>query len=70
MGTIGVNTTLYLANPPEGQVRYGMDKAPSRQGELIAVGVATTIIAATTVGLRLFVRLSIVRSRISLDDCQ
>ncbi|KAI0123953.1 hypothetical protein BJ170DRAFT_711822 [Xylariales sp. AK1849] len=58
----------YLALPPTGQLRYGMDAAPTRRGELIAMGVATTVVAATTVGLRLFTRLQIMRGYLGVDD--
>lgn len=59
---------LYLGSPPPGEIRYGMDNAPTRKGQLIAMGVATTVVATITVALRLFTRISIVRGRVSPDD--
>lgn len=61
---------LYLGSPPPGEIRYGMDNAPTRKGQLIAMGVATTVVATITVALRLFTRISIVRGRVSPDDCK
>lgn len=65
-----MSADYYLTSPPAGQVRYGLDNAPNRKTEMIAVGVVTTVIAATTVGLRLFTRVRIVPRTVSLDDCK
>ncbi|KAF7536434.1 hypothetical protein G7054_g4577 [Neopestalotiopsis clavispora] len=68
MATTSNDSAQYLASPPEGQVQYGMDNGPNRKGELIAMAVVTTVVATTTVALRLFTRITIVRGRVSPDD--
>lgn len=70
MATTSNDSAQYLASPPEGQVQYGMDNGPNRKGELIAMAVVTTVVATTTVALRLFTRITIVRGRVSPDDCK
>lgn len=70
MGTIGISTDGYLADPPLGEVRLGMLKGPTRQWQLVVAAVVTASIASLTVGLRLFTRMQIVRGKVSVDDCE
>ena len=60
---------VYLAEPPAGEVRSLTDP-PSRFHNLLAVAVATTVIAAVAVCVRFYTRIHIVGGRISLDDCE
>lgn len=65
-----MSTDYYLTDPPTGQIRYGLDHAPTLRYELIVVGVVTTLLSAITLGLRLFTRIRIVPGTISADDCK
>ncbi|RYO84984.1 hypothetical protein DL766_009415 [Monosporascus sp. MC13-8B] len=58
---------VYLGNPPPGEVR-SLTEPPTRQPEILAVGIATTCIAAVVVCLRFYTRLTIVRESITIDD--
>ncbi|RYP92534.1 hypothetical protein DL770_001292 [Monosporascus sp. CRB-9-2] len=58
---------VYLGDPPPGEVRSLTDP-PTRQSELLGVGIATTCIAAVAVCLRFYTRLRIVRESITIDD--
>lgn len=54
-----------MAEPPAGQVRHS---GATLQPELIASGVATTMIALVTVSLRIFTRIKIVHKGLYVDD--
>ncbi|RYP69772.1 hypothetical protein DL771_005881 [Monosporascus sp. 5C6A] len=58
---------IYVGDPPPGQVRSLTDP-PTRQSEMLAVGIATTCVAAVAVCLRFYTRLRIVRESITIDD--
>ncbi|RYP30056.1 hypothetical protein DL767_006407 [Monosporascus sp. MG133] len=58
---------VYLGDPPPGEVRSLTDP-PTRRSEILAVGIATTCIAAVAVCLRFYTRLRIVRESIAIDD--
>lgn len=58
---------VYLSEPPAGEIR-SLINPPTRQNELLAAGISTTLIAALAVGVRFFTRVRIVGGRINIDD--
>lgn len=59
---------VYYAEVPPGQVRTPVNP-PTRQGELMAAGIATVIIAGVAVFLRLYTRVRVVKTGLNPDDC-
>lgn len=64
MDTSGVK---YMIEPPPGQVR---GSGATLQPELIASGVATTMVALIVVSLRIFTRTKVVHNGLHIDDCE
>ncbi|KAF5021270.1 hypothetical protein F66182_6668 [Fusarium sp. NRRL 66182] len=60
--------TVYVMEPPEGQVRTLID-LPSSGGGVLPAGVATTIISLIAVCLRVFTRKHVVKGVLGADDC-
>lgn len=60
---------LWAAEVPEGQIRHTTD-LPSRQVQIIVVGVVAMTIGIVALALRLFTRLRILRKRLTTADCE
>ncbi|KAI0024940.1 hypothetical protein F4780DRAFT_484212 [Xylariomycetidae sp. FL0641] len=58
---------LYYQEPPPGQVRTPSNP-PNKAADLMAAGIATTIIAGLSVGLRVYTRLQVVQGGLNADD--
>lgn len=58
----------YYADVPPGQVRTPVNP-PTRQGQLMAAGITTLLIAGVAVSLRLYTRVRVVKTGLSPDDC-
>lgn len=60
---------LWAAEVPDGQIRHTTN-LPSRQAQIIVVGVVAMTIGVIALALRLFTRLRILRKRLTNADCE
>lgn len=60
--------SVYMAEPPNGQSRQ--PNPPTLHPQLTASAIILTVVAAIAVGLRIFTRVSVIQSGISIDDCK
>lgn len=60
---------LWAAEVPAGQVRHTTN-LPSRQAQIVVVGVVAMTIGILALALRLFTRLRILRKRLTTADCE
>lgn len=60
---------VYYADVPPGEVRTPVNP-PTKRGDLMAAGIATTIIAGIALFLRLHTRIHVLKKKLEADDCE